>query len=189
MKYSNEFKLECIEMYYQGKYPETPEGQKDKAFHHLVRMWVRKSEKGGLESVQHKAHIKQRTPEEKLELISQVLAGKSCQSVAEEAGIQGRLLYEWIHRYKMEGYEGLIPKKKGRPPEEPPMMPKKKGEPRELTESEREELIRLRAENEYLKAETASLKKSMALRREREAARLKAKKQQQSGNSEEKDTN
>ncbi len=67
-------------------------------------------------------------------------------------------------------------------------MPKKKIEPKELTESEREELLRLRAENEYLRTETAAIKKLMALRREREAARLKAKKQLRSKNSEKKDT-
>ena len=188
MKYSNEFKRRCIEMYNQGKYPKTPKGLKDETFHHQIREWVRRSEKGGLESVQHKAHQKQWTPEEKLELVSQVMTGRSCMSVAEGAGIRYSMLYVWVRKYKMEGYEGLVNKKKGRAPKETSMMPKEKVEPRELKESEREELIRLRAENEYLKAETASLKKSMALRREREAARLKAKKQQRSGNSEKKDT-
>ena len=69
------------------------------------------------------------------------------------------------------------------------MLPSpKKEEPRELTESEREELLRLRAENEYLRAEAAAIKKLMALRREKEAARLEAKKQQRSKRSEKKDT-
>ena len=93
-----------------------------------------------------------------------------------------------LSKYKMEGYVGLVNKKKGRPPKEPPLMPKKKVEPKELTESEREELIRLRAEVEYLKAESAAIKKLMALRREKEAARLKARKQQRSKSSEKKDT-
>lgn len=51
----------------------------------------------------------------------------------------------------MEGYEGLVTERKGRPPKESPM--KKKTDPAPLTELEREELIRLRAEVEYLKAE------------------------------------
>ena len=188
MKYSNEFKLQCIEMYYQGKYPKTPEGIRTEKFHATIRKWARSSERAGIDSVMHKNHTKEWEPEEKLELVSKVLAGRSCLSVAEEVGMQDSLLYQWVRKYKMEGYEGLIPKKKGRPPKEPPLMPKKKVEPKELTESEREELIRLRAEVEYLKAETAAIKKSMALRREKEAARLKAKKQQRSGSSEKKDT-
>ena len=64
---------------------------------------------------------------------------------------------------------------------------KKKTIPTPLTESEREELIRLRAENEYIKEENAVVKKRIALRQEKEAARLKAKKQQSLKNSGKKD--
>ena len=52
-----------------------------------------------------------------------------------------------------------------------------------------EELIRLRAENEYIKAENEVIKKRIALRQEKWAAQLKAKKQQSSKNSEKTDTN
>ena len=52
-----------------------------------------------------------------------------------------------------------------------------------LTESEREELIRLRAELEYMKAENEVIKKEIALREEKQAALLKAKKQRSSKNS------
>ncbi len=41
---------------------------------------------------------------------------------------------------------------------------KKKENPTPLTESEKEELIRLRAENEYIKAENEVIKKQIALR-------------------------
>ena len=61
--------------------------------------------------------------------------------------------------------------------------------PPKPNESEYEELIRLRAENEYMKAEIEVIKKEIALREEKEAAQLKAKKQQSSKNSEKKDTN
>ena len=65
---------------------------------------------------------------------------------------------------------------------------KKKVASTPLTESEREELIRLRAENEYIKAENEVIKKEIALRQEK-AAQLKAKKQQSSKNSVKRDTN
>ena len=58
-----------------------------------------------------------------------------------------------------------------------------------LTEEEREELLRLRAENEYIKAENEVIKKRIALRQEKAAAQLKAKKQRSSKNSEKKDIN
>ena len=60
--------------------------------------------------------------------------------------------------------------------------------PPKLNESEYEELIRLRAEIKYMKAEVEVIKKEIALREEKEAARLKAKKQQSLKNSEKKDT-
>ena len=66
---------------------------------------------------------------------------------------------------------------------------KKKIEPAELTPSEREKMIRLRAENERLKAEIAIVKKEIALREERYAAQLKVKKLRSSKNSTKKDTN
>ena len=118
MKYSNEFKQQCIEMYYQGKYPKTPEGQSDETFHHTIRKWVRRSEKCGIETIQHKTHERQYTPEEKLELISRVNYGKTCYAVAEESGVSPDRLYVWMRQYKMEGYEGLVNKKKGRPPKD-----------------------------------------------------------------------
>ena len=80
----------------------------------------------------------------------------------------------YSYEYKMKGYQGLAAQRKGRPPKEPDM--KKKIVPAELTPSEREEMIRLRAENEHLRAENAVIKKEIALREERCAAQLKAKK-------------
>ena len=64
MKYSKEFKLMCIEMYYRGEYPETPEGEKKKRFHDTIKDWVRMSEKAGIESVEHKGQNRKWTPEE-----------------------------------------------------------------------------------------------------------------------------
>ena len=63
---------------------------------------------------------------------------------------------------------------------------KKQVIPTPLTESEREELIRLRAENEYIKTENAVIKKLVALENEK-AAQLKAEKQQPSKSSAKKD--
>ena len=77
--------------------------------------------------------------------------------------------------------------KKGRPPKEPKMKHTEINTLAPLTESEREELIRLRAEIEYIKAENEVIKKEIALREEKQAALLKAKKQQSSKNFEKKD--
>jgi len=187
MRYSYEFKLECVDMYRKGLWPETPEGVKEATFHRKVWKWAKLESEYGPEALRHKNSNKEWTAEQRYELVAQVLAGQSCLSVAISAGINDGMLYQWVRKYKELGYNGLVNMKKGRPCKEPQM--KKKTSPIPLTESEREELIRLRAETEYLRTELAVRKKLEALRREKEAARLKAKKQQSSNHLEKKDSN
>ncbi len=186
MKYSSEFKRKCVEMYREGKYPDTPEGISKKEFHNTIRRWARTEEAVGPEALKHKSENRIWSEEEKYELVAKVLAGQSNQSVAISAGVNSGLLYQWVKRYRIKGYEGLAAMKKGRPPKEAPV--KKKEQPADLTPSEREEMIRLKAEIEYLRAENAVIKKEIALREERWAAQLKAKKQRSSRNSGTKDT-
>ena len=185
MKYSYEHKRKCVEMYREGKWPETPDGIQERNFHDMVRKWFRIEESCGPDALRHKNQYKVWTAEEKYELVAKVMAGASCKGTAYAAGIDSGLLYQWVQRYKIKGYEGLAAQRKGRPPKEAPM--KKKAVPAELTPSEREELIRLRAENEYLKAENEVIKKRIALRREKWAEELKAKKQRSSKGSEKTD--
>ena len=185
MKYSYEYKRMCVELYRQGKWPETPEGIQSKYFHKIIRNWVRIENSCGPEALQRKNQNKEWTAEQRYELVAQVLAGSSVKETAFSAGINDSQLHQWVKRYKIEGYQGLTTLRKGRPPKEPQM--KKKIEPAELTPSEREEMIRLRAENERLRAENAVIKKEIALREEKWAAQLKAKKQRSSKNSVKKD--
>ena len=189
MRYSQEYKMNCIELYRQGKWPKTPEGIKEQNFRCMVRRWFRMEEANDSDVLKHKNFNKNWTPEEKLELVSQVLAGKANQAVAIEAGINDGMLYQWVRKYKIYGYNGLVDKKKGRKSKNPDMKKRNIHNPRKLEESEYEELIRLRAENEYIKAENEVIKKQIALRHEKWAAQLKAKKQQSSKNYEKKDTN
>ena len=151
----------------------------------MIQGWSRIEESCGPDALQHKNQNKVWTAEEKYELVAKVMAGASCKGTAYAAGIDSGLLYQWVQRYKIEGYEGLVAKRKGRPPKEAPM--KKKAAPAELTPSEREEMVRLRARVEYLEAENAVIKKEIALREEKWAEQLKAKKQRSSKNSVKKD--
>ena len=190
MRYSYEYKMKCIEMYRERRWPETPEGIKDpEHFHDMIRRWARAEEANGPEILKHQRSNKEWTPEERYELVAKVIAGSSNQSVAIEAGISNGLLYRWVRKYKNEGYNGLASMRKGRPPKEPQMRKINYNSPKKLNESEYEELVRLRAENAHIKAEIEVIKKRIALRKEKEAARLKAKKQRSSKNSEKKDTN
>jgi len=187
MRYSYEYKRKCVEMYYEGKYPETPEGISEWRFHKTIRQWVRLEEVHGPTVLQHKSQNKVWSPEDKLTVVSQVLAGRTYTEVAITYGIGASQLYQWVQKYKTKGYNGLVAMKIGRPNKEPQM--KKNVNQAPLTESEREELIRLRAEIEYMKAENEVIKKEIALREEKQAARLKAKKQQSSKTSAKKDIN
>ena len=188
MKYSYEFKKECVQLYREGKWPDTPEGTNEKNFHDSIRIWFKLEELHGPEILKHGNNINW-TPDEKLEMVSKVLAGNSIKSVAIEYGINDGQLYSWVNKYKNYGYNGLVNKKKGRKSKNTSMKSKNNHKVKELNESEREELIRLRAENEYIKAENEIIKKGIALREERYAAQLKAKKQRLSKNSKKKDTN
>lgn len=185
MKYSYEYKMECVDLYRQGKWPKAPDGLDQKSFRNKIREWVRIEEAQGPEALRHKAQNKVWSADEKYELVSKVLAGNSVRETSISAGIDSGLLYSWVRCYKLKGYAGLAAQRKGRPPKEPNM--KKKVVLAELTPSEREEMIRLRAENKYLRAENEVIKKEIALREERRAAQLKAKKQRSSKNSVKKD--
>lgn len=189
MRYSFEFKLECVHQYKNtGAFPPTPDNVGQKNFRNKVRIWTRLYDQHGADVLKHSYENRNWPPEDKLTLINQHKAGKSINSVAINAGINDGLLYSWVRKYEELGYNGLIESKKGRPSRNPDMS-KKIIKQRELNESELEELIRLRSENEYIKTEIEVLKKEIALREEKEAAQLKAKKQRSLKNLENKDTN
>lgn len=175
MKYDYVFKLNCVELYKNGRWHETPEGIGQKNFRKRITTWVKIADLHGLDALKHPTTCTEYTAEERYALVARVLAGESQKSVAISANINDSQLSNWVKRYKIYGYNGLD-LKKGRHSKEQPM--KKSIISSELTPPEKEELIRLRAEIEYLKTENEAIKKSIALRREKEVAQLKAKKQQ-----------
>ncbi len=189
MRYSYEFKRKCIDSYRHGIVPDIPEGISRERFIRYLNDWIRREDANGPEVLKQKKSNKHWDPEDKLVLVSKVIAGESIKSVAINFGINEGMLYQWVRKYKIYGYNGLVNKKKGRKSKNTDMKKVGTRKPPKPNESEYEELIRLRAENEYMKAEIEVIKKEIALREEREAARLKAKKQRLSKNSENKDSN
>ena len=187
MRYSYEYKRKAVELYRQGIWLDTPEGIKTKNFHIMIRRWALIEEANGPDALKH--NYKDWTPEERYALVARVLAGESTKSVALSVDVNDGQLYQWVRNYKIFGYNGLIPKKKGRKSKNTDMKKIGTRKPPKPNESEYEELIRLRAENEYMKAEIEVIKKEIALREEKEAAQLKAKKRQSSKNSEKKGIN
>ena len=188
MKYDWKFKLKCVEDHKEGVWTKKPEQAScsEKSFRSKIEEWVRIYELHGIDGLKHKLVSRNWTPEERYELVAQVLTGEAIGSTAAKAGINSGLLYQWVRKYKMYGYDGLE-LKKGRKPKGPVMS--KEDKLKELTKSEKEELILLRKQNEYLKAENAYLKKLRALIVQKKAeSSVKAKRQSLSKNSVRKDT-
>ena len=104
MKYSCEHKKQCVELYRQGKWPETPEGVSADRFHHAVVEWHHLEKACGTEALRHKKQNKVWTAEEKYELVAKVLADASYTETTIAAGIDSGLLYRWVRCYKMKGH-------------------------------------------------------------------------------------
>ena len=176
MKYTLEFKLDCVSKYKNGTYVDSPVGISRTSFLSHVRAWTRNYDDLGIDGLKHRNQCKVWTPSDRFALVAKVLAGHSMTSVALEAHIDASLLYQWVRRYNERGMNGLECKK-GRKPKNI-MKPKKT----KLSVSEKEELKLLKERNEYLEMENAYLKKLDALVSKEEAAHPKAKKQKRSKN-------
>ena len=159
MKYSKEFKLECIQKYKNGDYIEDLPGVEHENFRAQVRKWSRIYDSLGEVGLEHgrpTLDVGQR-----LELIQRVESGESYKQAAFSAGIGEDLLIRWHKVYLESGTDGLKSLKRGRP-----SMSKKKSVNKDdsvRTEKELlEELEYLRAENEYLKKLSALVQKRKA---------------------------
>lgn len=179
MKYTKEYKLECVLKYKERTHIDSPVGIRRRSFMNHVRTWVVWYDELGISGLEKKQFNKDWTPEQRFELVSMVLAGTSINEVATKAHINPGQLYQWVKRYREIGMKGLQFKKGRKPKGFNMQKPKKKI----LSSSEKEELQLLRMRNEYLEAENAYLKKLDALVTKREAAHPKAKKRKSSKNS------
>lgn len=155
MRYTKQFKLECIQKYKTGEHIDDPGGCKHRTFWTKVRKWVLIYDALGEVGLEHKKP--KRTWKDKYDMIQRVLDGKSFNEVACSNGIQENLLSKWYKIYQESGIDGLKLDRRGRSPK---MMKKPKTSNKPKTKEELEkELEYLRAENEYLKKLSALVQK------------------------------
>ncbi len=168
MKYTKEYKLECIRKKKKGEYIETPpQIKKRKQFRAQVRQWERIYDSLGEAGLEHGRPTL--SAEQRMELIQRVETGESYQSVARSVGIGHDLLIKWHRIYMESGIDGLQSLKKGR---KPAMNKRPESCKKEDSEKTREELLE---ELEYLRAENEYLKKLDALVQKRKAREQKKK--------------
>ena len=168
MKYTKEFKLECIRKRKSGEYIETPPTiRKRIPFIKQVRKWERIYDSIGEIGLEHGRPTLD--VDQRLELIRKVESGASYKSVAFSVGIGPSLLIKWHKIYMESGIDGLQSLKKGR---KPAMTKKTKTSKKKDSEKTKEELLE---ELEYLRAENEYLKKLDALVQERKAREQKKK--------------
>ena len=153
MKYYLDFKLKCVELYKNGQWIDTPVGIGQKNFRKRIVTWNKIYDLHGINGLSHPTTCKEYTTEQRYALVAKVLAGESQKNVAINAGINDSQLSKWVKRYIIYGYDGLN-LKKGRHSKELPM--KRTVKETKITSSEKEELIRLRAETEFLRTENAT---------------------------------
>ena len=164
MRYTKEFKLECIRKYKAGEHIDDPGGCKHETFRNKVRMWVRIFDALGEAGLEHKKP--KRNWQDKMDMIQRVIDGESIQSVALSNGILESLLSKWYKIYQEFGIDGLKLDRRGRSHK----MQKKPNASNELKTKEE-----LEKENEYLRAENEYLKKLNALVQKRKGRQPKKK--------------
>ena len=166
MRLTIEDKKRIIELKKQGIGHETIAKRFKVAKKRIQTIWYA-YELHGLEGIKHPPKNKKYSADLKLEVINRVFQGESKTRLAAEYNLPGAgTIVLWMKKYEELGYNGLEGKQ-GRPRGRPKIMTEEKNKNTPLTNEEREELIRLRKEKEYLEMENAYLKKLDALVKER----------------------
>jgi transposase-like protein len=136
-------------------------------------LWLSLYKNGGERSLSDDAPIPQKSIEEKISIVEDILNNNlSLNGAVVKHMLSKTCLKTWIKAYKEYGPSGLERKHKHQP------MSKKK---REYSPEELDELTELRRRNEWLEAENAMLKKAKAL--------VEAKRAQQRANGQESSKN
>ena len=170
-KYTKEFKIKLVIKYLSG---ETGGREKVAKKYDIpdatLKNWVDKYKTGGFDNLTKKLKNNNYTSEFKLYVIQyRQINNTSLRETAEHLNlVNGTMVYSWEKAYRERGLSGLEDNR-GRPKKEMTKSNKKSKLNIPISETEREELIRLREENRLLKMKIIYEKKLQALLLEEEA--------------------
>ena len=166
MKLTQEDKIKIVELREQGLGYEIIAKQFNVKRSLIQKIWYA-YELHGIEGIKHPSKNRKYSAAFKLEIINRVFQGETKTRLAALYNLPGPgTIVLWMKKYEELGYNGLEGKQ-GRPRGRPNIMTKEEKKNTPLNNEEREELIRLRKEKEYLEMENAYLKKLDALVKER----------------------
>ena len=170
-KYTKEFKTKVVLEYLSGELGGRPiVAKKHNIPDSTLKNWINKYNSGGFDNLTKKLNNNKYTSEFKLSVIQyRQINNTSYRETAEHFNLaNGSMVHRWEKSYRQRGLSGLEDNR-GRPKKDMSKADKKAKNEKPIVESEREELIRLREENKYLKMQILFEKKFQALLLEEEA--------------------
>ncbi|WP_215738394.1 helix-turn-helix domain-containing protein, partial [Mesomycoplasma hyorhinis] len=116
MKYSLEFKLECVKKYKKGIEIKKPDFAKttQKNFLNQVNFWEKIYDKLGVEGLKKKPRNKKWTIDQRLNIVRRFLAGEPIIKISLENNLNPSQISFWAKKYLESGISGLE-LNKGRP--------------------------------------------------------------------------
>ena len=166
MKLKLEDKIKIIKFYEQG-YSISYLSKKFNVSIYTIERIERQYREHGIESFKEKGNNLKYPVDFKMEIIKRVLAGESIKGIAFELCVNDGMIHSWVKRYKKLGYNGLIEKKKGRPPKMKPKSKEIKINNTSMDEKDKK-IKELEERNAQLEMENDLLKKLRALVQQRQ---------------------
>ena len=170
-KYTKEFKIKLVLEYLSGETGGRPAiANKYNIPESTLENWLIKYNSGGFDNLSKNLNNNKYTSEFKLSVIQyRQINNTSLRETAEYFNlVNGSMVSRWEKAYQQRGLSGLEDNR-GRPRKDMSKADKNSKNKKPIEESEREELIRLREENKYLKMQILFEKKFQALLLEEEA--------------------
>lgn len=176
-KYDKKLKIKVIKEYEKNNISQSELSKKYKIPQTTISNWIKWYIDNGIKGVSKKVKNKSYTSKFKLFVLQYKKTNNlTFRETAVKFDITNdSIIVNWQRKYDEYGLDGLNSKTKGRKPKMKKTIPIEQKRKKNLQESEREELLRLREENLLLKAAIAYEKKLQALLMEKD---LKTKKKQ-----------